>query len=184
MRDANDAKHRGVAKAANAQLSPIGDAVRAAGAIVLAVPFGAMADTLGAAGDLNGHIVLDATNPLRMGASGLELVLGLDRSGGEQVAALAKGASVFKTLNQVGYEVMADTTGYAAPPVMFVAGDDAARKPDVLKLVSDLGFRAVDAGGLAVARLLEPFALLWIHMALNRKAGRDNAFAYLSRARS
>lgn len=64
---------------------------------------------------------------------------------------------------------------------MFVTGDDPARKPLVMGLVSDLGFQAVDAGGLRVARLLEPFGMLWIHMAINRKAGRDNAFAYLAR---
>jgi predicted dinucleotide-binding enzyme len=183
VRNPGDSKHQGAASAAKAQVAGIAEAVRNAEAIVLAVPFAAVADTLRAAGDLTGRTVIDATNPLRMGASGLELALGLDRSGGEEVAKLAKGASVFKTLNQVGYEVMADTSGYAAPPVMFVAGDDATRKPAVLKLVADLGFQAIDAGGLAVARLLEPFAMLWIHMALNRQAGRDNAFAYLSRRR-
>jgi predicted dinucleotide-binding enzyme len=39
----------------------------------------------------------------------------------------------------------------------------------------------VDAGGLRAARLLEPFGMLWIHMALNRKTGRDKVFAYLAR---
>jgi predicted dinucleotide-binding enzyme len=107
--------------------------------------------------------------------------MGFDRSGGEHVASLARGAAVFKTLNQVGYEVMADARGYAAPPVMFVAGDDEAKKPVAMRLVSDLGFQAMDAGGLASARLLEAFAMLWIHMALNRQAGRDNAFAWLAR---
>jgi 8-hydroxy-5-deazaflavin:NADPH oxidoreductase len=107
--------------------------------------------------------------------------IGFDRSAAEHVASLAPGAAVFKTLNQVGFEVMENTAGYTAPPVMFVAGDDPVRKPTVMGLVSDLGFQAVDAGGLRVARLLEPFGTLWIHMAINRKAGRDNAFAYLAR---
>ncbi|MEO8713850.1 MAG: hypothetical protein ABI369_02445, partial [Acetobacteraceae bacterium] len=147
----------------------------------LAVPFDAVDQAIAAAGDLSGRLLIDVTNPLRMGAQGLELSMGFDRSGGEHVAALAPGASVFKTLNQAGFEVMADTTGYAAKPVMFVAGDNAARKPDVLALVADLGFQPIDAGGLTIARLLEPFAMLWIHMALNRDAGRDNAFAYLVR---
>jgi predicted dinucleotide-binding enzyme len=64
---------------------------------------------------------------------------------------------------------------------MFVAGDDAERKPTVMGLVDDLGFEAVDAGGLAVGRLLEPFGMLWIHMAINRKAGRERAFVWLNR---
>ncbi len=66
-------------------------------------------------------------------------------------------------------------------PAMFVAGDDAAKKPAVLKLVSDLGFEAVDAGPLANARLLEPFAMLWIDQALVRGRGPDFAFALVKR---
>jgi predicted dinucleotide-binding enzyme len=180
--DPSDPKHRPAAEAAGgARLGTVAEAVSGADVIVLAVPFGAAAEALAAAGDLAGRILIDATNPLRMGAAGLELSMGFERSGGEHVASLVRGCSVFKALNQVGYEVMADSGGYPAAPVMFVAGDDEAKKPVVLGLVADLGFQAVDAGGLAVARLLEPFAMLWIHMALNRRVGRDNAFAWLPR---
>ncbi len=180
----SDAKHRATAEAAgHATVASVAEAVRGADVVVLAVPFDAAGDALAAAGDLGGRPLIDATNPLRMRDGTLELALGFDRSGGEHVASLAKGAAVFKTLNQVGFETMADTTGFAAQPVMFVAGDDAKQKPLVLGLVADLGFHAVDAGGLAVARLLEPLAMLWIHMAFNSKEGRDSAFAYPQRGR-
>lgn len=180
--DPSHDKHRATAEAAGgAALFSVARAVQRADAIVLAVPFEAVGGALAAAGDLAGRLLIDVTNPLRMGAGGLELSIGFDRSAAEHVASLAPSAAVFKTLNQVGFEVMANTAGYAAPPVMFVAGDDAMRKPVVMGLVTDLGFHAVDAGGLRVARLLEPFGMLWIHMALDRKAGRDNAFAYLAR---
>ena len=180
--DPSEARHRATAEAAGgAIVASVLQAVQAVDAIVLAVPFDAVGDALAAAGDLSGRLLIDVTNPLRMGAAELELSLGFDRSAAEHVASLAPRAAVFKTLNQVGFEVMANTAGYAAPPVMFVAGDDAARKPVVMTLVSDLGFHAVDSGGLRVARLLEPYGMLWIHMALDRKAGRDNAFAYLAR---
>ena len=179
--DPSEARHRATAQTAGAaRLLPVPQAVQGADAIVLAVPFDAVGDALKAAGDLTGRLLIDVTNPLRMGAAGLELSIGFDRSAAEYVASLAPGAAVFKTLNQVGFEVMANTGGYAAPPVMFVAGDDPARKPVVMALVSDLGFHAVDAGGLRVSRLLEPFGMLWIHMALDRNAGLDNAFAYLA----
>lgn len=135
-----------------------------------------------ACGDLTGRVVIDPTNPVRMGVGGLELAMGLTSSGGEHVATLAKGASVFKTLNQIGFEGMAEARAFSVPPVMFVAGDDDARKPVVLGLVADLSFNAVDAGGLAQARLLEPLGMLWIHMAINRKVGRDRAFAYMTRS--
>ena len=180
--DPADPKYGQAAEAAgNARLDTVPEAVRGVDVIVLATPFNAVEAALAAAGDLSGKIVIDCTNPLRMGAAGLELSLGFDRSAAEHVASLARGASVFKTLNQVGFEVLADASGYAAKPVMFVAGDDEARKPVVMRLVSDLGFQATDAGNLTLARLLEAFGMLWIHMALNRKVGRDNAFAYLSR---
>ena len=179
--DPSETRHRATAEAAGgARLLSVPRATQQAEAIVLAVPFDAVGNALAVAGDLSGRLLIDVTNPLRMGATGLELSIGFDRSAGEHVASLAPDAAVFKTLNQVGFEVMANTAGYAAPPVMFVAGDDAARKPVVMKLVSDLGFHAVDAGGLRVARLLEPYGMLWIHMALDRNAGLDNAFAYLA----
>ncbi len=34
------------------------------------------------------------------------------------------------------------------------------------ELIAELGFDTVDAGGLEVARLLEPLAMLWIHLAM------------------
>ena len=62
---------------------------------------------------------------------------------------------------------------------MFVAGDEAAGKKVVLDLVSALGFEAIDAGELTVARLVEPFAMLWIHLMARRNLGRSFAFSLL-----
>jgi predicted dinucleotide-binding enzyme len=59
---------------------------------------------------------------------------------------------------------------------MFVAGDDAAAKPTVLQLVTDAGFEAIDLGNLQTARLLEPFAMLWIELARKRGMGSDFIF--------
>ena len=122
-------------------------------------------------------------NPLRMGAAGLELDIGHTTSGGEYVASLARDASVFKTLNQTGFANMELARNFAAvPAIMYVAGDDDAQKPMVLSLVSDLGFDAIDAGPLRVARLLEPLAMLWIHMALDRGQPMSRAFALAERS--
>lgn len=154
---------------------------RGAEVIVLAVPFPAAQPALEALGDLKGAIVIDCTNPLAMGPDGLYLTLGHDTSGAEQVASWAKDASVFKTLNQTGAENMSAAGAYRTKPVMFVAGDDKARKPAVLGLVSELGFDAVDAGPLRAARLLEPFGMLWIELALKRGLSREFAFALARR---
>jgi 8-hydroxy-5-deazaflavin:NADPH oxidoreductase len=157
-------------------------AVQGAQAVVLAVPWQAVPDALATAGDLGGKLLIDCTNPLRMGANGLELEIGHTTSAGEHIAALAPGASVFKTLNQTGFANMEHAGDFTSlPAAMYVAGDDAARKPTVLALVSDLGFQAIDAGPLRVARLLEPMAMLWIHMAMNRGAPMTQAFAVTHR---
>jgi hypothetical protein len=167
---------------AGATYACVAGAASGAAVLVLATPWQAVSEALSAAGDLSGKTLIDCTNPLRVGASGLELDVGYDSSGGERVAALAPGASVFKTLNQTGFANMERAHEFSPlPAVMYVAGDDASRKPQVLSLVSDLGFRAVDAGPLRMARLLEPMAMLWIHMAVNRGEALSHAFALTQR---
>jgi predicted dinucleotide-binding enzyme len=148
--------------------------------VVLATPWAATEAAIREAGaGLRNKVVIDCTNPLTPDFSAL--TIGTHDSGGEQVARWATGASVFKAMNQTGADNMTKPVFKGGKPVMFVCGDDAARKPVVLGLVEQLGFETIDAGGLAVARLLEPYALLWIHLALRRKLGREFAFGILRR---
>ena len=160
----------------DARLASVSDAAKDAEVVVLAPPYAANPAAIAAAGDLSGKILMDVTNPV---GSGLTLAVGFDTSGGEEVAKLAPRARVYKAMNQVGFEVMANPTFAAGKPVMFVAGDEAAGKKVVLELVSALGFEAIDAGELAIARLLEPYAMLWIHLMARRNLGRDFAFSLL-----
>jgi 8-hydroxy-5-deazaflavin:NADPH oxidoreductase len=159
-----------------------GDAANGAGLIVLATPWQATQAAIRDLGDLKGKVIIDCTNPLAMGPEGLHLALGYSVSGAEQVAAWARGAAVFKTFNQTGAENMATAAGFDHPPAMFVAGDDAGRKAEVMRLVRDLGFEAIDAGPLRAARLLEPLAMLWIELALKRGQGHRFAFALTRRS--
>ena len=50
------------------------------------------------------------------------------------------------------------------------------------RLAAAIGFEAIDAGRLEVARLLEPLAMLWIHLAFTTDLKRDFAFALLRKA--
>jgi 8-hydroxy-5-deazaflavin:NADPH oxidoreductase len=178
VRNPGDAKYDGLKTAS------VADAARPADAILLATPWDATEAALNSAGNLAGKLILDATNPLSMGPQGMGLAVGHTTSGGEMVAAWAKGAAVFKTLNTTGFNNMEDTAGYAQKPVMFFAGDDQGQRATVAALLSDLGFAPVDAGPLSNARLLEPYALLWIDLALKRGQGRDFAFALMKRGKS
>jgi len=180
VRDVADADARAlVAKIkGDVRLASVSDAAKDAEVVVLATPYAANAAAIASAGDLSGKILLDVTNPI---GANFTLAVGYTTSGAEEVAKLAPRARVIKAMNQVGFEVMANPIFAAGKPVMFVAGDDAAGKKVVLDLVSALGFEAIDAGELAIARLLEPYAMLWIHLMARRNMGRSFAFALLRR---
>ena len=150
----------------------------AADVVVIATPWSSTEAAVKSLGNsLANKIVIDCTNPLGIGPDGLQLVLGFETSAAEQIASWAPGALVFKTLNTTGSDNMANAASYPVKPLMLVAGDDAEKKPVVMDLVRTLGFDPVDAGPLKNARLLEPFAMVWIDQAIKRGRGRDFAFA-------
>lgn len=149
--------------------------------VVLSVPWAAVEEVAGAISPAVGKVVIDCTNPIAMNPDGMGLALGHTTSAGERLQALLPGARVVKTLNQVGAEIMADATGFACPPVQLMAGNDDDAKHLVAGLLSDLGFAALDAGDLTKARLLEPFALVWINQAIARGKGRNWAFGAMER---
>jgi 8-hydroxy-5-deazaflavin:NADPH oxidoreductase len=161
-----------------ARLASVREACADADVVVLATPYVANAAAIATAGDLSRKILIDVTNPV---GADFALAVGFTTSGAEEVAKLAPGARIYKAMNQVGFEVMADPAFAAGKPVMFVAGDEAQGKETVLSLVAALGFEAIDAGELKVARLLEPYAMLWIHLMARRKMGRRFAFGLLRR---
>lgn len=163
----------------NASAGGVARVVEHSEVVVLATPWTAVRESPGVAVDWSGKILIDCTNPLRPDFTWLED--DYEVSAAERIAAWAKGASVFKTLNHTGANNMANPVYPGGRAVMFVCGDDAEAKPTVLQLVEDLGFDAVDAGGLKIARLLEPLAMLWIHLALHQGLGREIAFALLRR---
>ncbi len=162
------------------QVGTVAEASSFGDVVVLATPWRAAQDAIKAAGDLSGKVIIDCTNPLKPDLSGLDVPHG--SSGAERIAGWAKGATVFKAFNQTGTENMAEPVFGSQPAVMFVAGDDGDGKATVMQLVSDVGFEAVDAGPLSVARSLEELAVLWIHLAYNAPGlDRNFAFAILRR---
>lgn len=71
---------------------------------VLAIPWSATESALREAGNLEGKIVVDCTNPLKPDLSGL--THGHGDSGGEQVARWAPGSRVGKAFNSTGFNIM------------------------------------------------------------------------------
>ena len=167
---------------ANARGGTGQEAVGASEIVLLATPWQATEDALKGAGDLAGKILIDATNPLLPDLSGV--AFGCSTSGGEQVAEWARGAKVVKAFNTVGANIMADPTFGGGHVALFYCGDDTGAKKIVAGLIGELGFEALDAGPLTQARVLEPFALLWISLALKYGFGRDIAFPIVAAFRS
>jgi 8-hydroxy-5-deazaflavin:NADPH oxidoreductase len=147
--------------------------------LLLSTPWPAAREALASLGDLNGKTLIDLTNALLPNLQGLEL--GNTTSAGEQVAAWALGAKVVKAFNTVGFNIMENPVFGSDKAVMFYCGDDAGAKQIVNQLTVELGFDAVDAGPLRQARVLEPFALLWISLAYGSGYGREIAFKLLRR---
>jgi predicted dinucleotide-binding enzyme len=162
----------------NFAILPMGEAAAKSEVIVLAVPWPSAEAAVKSLGNLAGKVLVDTMNPL---TPTLELALGFTDSAAESVARLAPGAHVVKAFNTTGADNMATAHEFKVKPMMPVASDDAGAKATVLKLASDLGFEAVDAGPLRSARLLEPMAMLWIKQAYEQKFGRDFAFALTRR---
>jgi 8-hydroxy-5-deazaflavin:NADPH oxidoreductase len=135
--------------------------------IVLAVHWQQVARVLRLAGDLRGKIIVDCTNPMNVADNAL--VVGHRTSGAEIVARRACGARVVKAFNTVPSELL-HAGAHVLPerPAVCYCGDDRSAKRSVARLIRDLGFQPTDCGKLAIARYLEPFALLVAELAYNR----------------
>jgi len=158
---------------------PVRDALKAP-LVILAMPCNATeALVCEHAEELAGKIVIDATNPIN--PSRTRLAVGFDTSGAELLQGQARKATFFKAFNSARVAVMAKPQFPEGNAIMFVAGPGGAGKSTTLRIVEDVGFDAVDAGELKVARLLEPLAMLWLQPALVQGAGRDLAFVMARR---
>lgn len=147
-------------------------------AAVLATPWGGTEAAVKAAGDFGGKPLLDATNPL---TPTYGLAVGHTTSGGEQVAGWANNAQVVKIFNTTGYDNMANASYPQGKAAMLLCGADAAAKGVAASLAADLGFEPLDVGGLDCARYVEPFAMVWIKLALAQGLGRNIAFSLMRR---
>jgi 8-hydroxy-5-deazaflavin:NADPH oxidoreductase len=176
-RDPRDPDLKVLLDETHAKAATIADAALAADVVVLAMPYGALADVLSSTGELAGKVVIDCTNAV---AAGMKLVYGHTTSSAEELQKRIPKARVVKSFNAQGAENLRDPIYGGVAASNFFCGDDAAARAIVKQLVEDVGFEAIDAGPLENARLLEPLMLLW--MAASKSLGtRDIAFKVLRR---
>jgi NADPH-dependent F420 reductase len=143
------------------------EAARSADVVVLAVPAGAASEVLGQLGDaVVGPVVVDVTNPLNDTYSDLT-TSGV--SNAEQLAVTAPQAKLVKAFNTILASRLANPSEDGQQLDGFYAGDDEGAKTAVSQLLSSLGFRPIDAGGLRMARSLEELGFL--NISLNARNG-------------
>ncbi|MDT5318722.1 MAG: 8-hydroxy-5-deazaflavin:NADPH oxidoreductase [Mycobacterium sp.] len=116
--------------------------------VLLAVPWPAVPDTLDPLPDWQGRILVDVTNPF-VTVNPLELADLQGRSASVIVAEHASGARVVKAFNTITMANFEKGPRQGeARRVLFVSGDDLASKQTVQQLITELGYAAIDLGGL------------------------------------
>jgi predicted dinucleotide-binding enzyme len=124
------------------------DEAASAAIVVIAVPWDRVPEAVQGL-DWNGQIVIDATND--WAADDLN-----GRTSSELVADLVAGARVVKAANTLGADVLSsDPHEAGGRRVIFVSGDDADRKAEVVALFQDAGFAAIDLGDLATGGAMQ-----------------------------
>jgi len=175
LEKAQDAARRTSAQANTAEVTghTNKDAVAAAGIVVLTVPLSAQVETLKSIrGSLApGAILVDATVPLEVAIGGRvsRTVALWDGSAAQQAARLLPGVPVVSAFHALSAEALAKLD-HPLDCDTLICGDSAEAKAVVARLAAMIpGVRAVDAGPLDNARLLESAAALLISLNLRHK---------------
>lgn len=150
------------------------DAVAGAAIVILTVPLSAQIETLKSirTSFAPGAILVDATVPLEIAIGGrVSRTLTLwDGSAAQQSARLVPGVPVVAAFHALSAEALADLD-HPLDCDALICGDNAEAKTAVMKLAETIpGVRAIDAGTLDNARLLESAAALLISLNLRHKA--------------
>jgi predicted dinucleotide-binding enzyme len=124
------------------------DDAAAAGIVVIAVPWDRVPEAVQGLA-WSGQVVIDAPND--WAADDLQ-----GRTSSELVADLVPGARVVKAGNTLGAEVLgSDPQEAGGRRVIFVSGDDADAKADVVAVFEDAGFATIDLGSLATGGAMQ-----------------------------
>lgn len=146
------------------------DAAGWADRVIFAVNGASILDVAKAVGNeaVKSKTIIDVTNPLdtsRGMPPTLIPELSNTTSAGETLQEHLPGAKVVKTLNTMNHKLMVDPALVSGEHDVFLCGDDAAAKADVLELLAEFGWREpIDLGPLSAARGTEGLMPFWLRM--------------------
>jgi 8-hydroxy-5-deazaflavin:NADPH oxidoreductase len=146
---------------ANARAGTIAEAAAFADVIFLAVYYWTTDEAIAACGNIDGKILIDATNPYILEDGKIQRVP--DASAGLELAAKLPKVHVVKAYNTLPTATFANEAHRADPYALFYSGDDAAAKATVAQLITDSGFAGIDIGELNQVIHQEPGGVLYNH---------------------
>ena len=150
------------------------DAVAESDVVIMAIPHGAVKDTVEAIGAerFAGKTVIDVTNVYD---ENMRWVSG-PKSAAEELAEMIPDARVVKAFNTVFAKEMRTGSLNGEKLTLLVAGDDAEAKNNAKNIGESIGFEVVDAGQLSNAKYLEALGVLNMELAFNQKISSEVAF--------
>jgi predicted dinucleotide-binding enzyme len=158
-RDPANLEQAASAIGALASAGSVREAVEFGDVVLFSVPWSNIDDVIAEMGELDdGTVVIDTTNQFAGGGGGLaELPSGKTAAqvNAERMPAGARYVKAFNTLT-AGFQGAAAGRSGDERATMFFCGDDDEAKQTVKKLIRDIGFAPVDAGGCADAAVMEP----------------------------
>ena len=150
------------------ELTTFADAAAGASLVVNASSGAVTFDVLDLAGadNLKGKVLLDIANALDFSAGFPPTLLVKDTDSlAEQVQRAYPGAKVVKALNTLTASLMVDPQSLGQSSTVFVSGDDADAKAQVVELLESFGHDdVIDLGALETARGAEMLLPLWLRL--------------------
>ncbi len=156
-------------------LCSVEDACKKAAIIIITTPPNAVLALLPQMGNIDGKIIVDATNSVRVKPEGFETAY-------HAIKSVLQTQLVVKCFNTTGFENMEEPIYKDGGIDLFCAGNDIPSKQTIIALTKEMGFgNCYDFGGDDKVVLLEQFALSWINLAIMQGMGRNIAFKLISR---
>ncbi|WP_109473125.1 NADPH-dependent F420 reductase [Ornithinimicrobium cavernae] len=148
--------------------------------VVLAVPYPAVDEVLAQrAGQLDGKIVVDITNPLNFETFD-SLVVPADGSAAQVIAGKLPDSRVLKAFNTTFAATLASGAVGPLPTTVLIAGGDSDAKTALAGIVTAGGLKAVDAGALKRARELEALGFLQLTLAASERISWTGGFGVIA----
>ena len=152
-------------------IGSVADALASADIVVMAVPGGAMDETIAAnAAQIDGKTIIDAAN--RMGGGPFNSFA--------TFRTRTPRARVYRAFNTYGWENFAQPNLGGVQADLFYCGPDGEGRAAVERLISDVGLRPVRVGDVDQVEVVDGVARLWFALVIGQQMGRHLALKVLT----